>query len=175
MLLDLPPAPPGIPHVLAACGVQPPPVAPAADLSYSSLPLPHGPLPQAFYTPWLLTLAPQPPTPLPQAFYTFWLPVACGLLLAGETRQEALDLARDICVEIGQYFQVGRKMGASMGGRQMGGVKEGASNRAGQLLQFQIGPDRTHACQQSRRGLRTAFIPAVSKLHIINSNLNTTS
>ncbi|KAI8467621.1 MAG: farnesyl diphosphate synthase [Monoraphidium minutum] len=40
------------------------------------------------------------------AYYTFWLPVACGLLLAGETRPEALDLARDICVEIGQYFQI---------------------------------------------------------------------
>jgi geranylgeranyl pyrophosphate synthase len=33
--------------------------------------------------------------------------VACGLLLAGETRPEALDLARDVCLEIGQYFQVG--------------------------------------------------------------------
>ncbi|GBF93349.1 farnesyl diphosphate synthase [Raphidocelis subcapitata] len=40
------------------------------------------------------------------AFYTFWLPVACGLLLAGEARPEALDLARGICVDIGQYFQI---------------------------------------------------------------------
>ena len=40
------------------------------------------------------------------AFYTFWLPVACGLLLAGEARPEALSLAREICVQIGQYFQI---------------------------------------------------------------------
>jgi hypothetical protein len=44
--------------------------------------------------------------PTRQAYYTFWLPVACGLLLAGESRPEALDLARGICVDIGQYFQV---------------------------------------------------------------------
>lgn len=40
------------------------------------------------------------------AFYTFYLPVASGLVLAGETRQEAYDLAQQICVEMGQYFQV---------------------------------------------------------------------
>lgn len=26
--------------------------------------------------------------------------------MAGETRPEALDLAQDICVQIGQYFQI---------------------------------------------------------------------
>eukprot|EP00775_Hariotina_reticulata_P012243 gene12243-12380_t len=40
------------------------------------------------------------------AFYTFYLPVAAGLLLSGETRAEAFDLARQICVEMGQYFQI---------------------------------------------------------------------
>eukprot|EP00879_Flechtneria_rotunda_P022682 GHRR01023954.1.p1 GENE.GHRR01023954.1~~GHRR01023954.1.p1 ORF type:complete len:164 (+),score=64.70 GHRR01023954.1:628-1119(+) len=40
------------------------------------------------------------------AYYTFYLPVAAGLVLAGETRQEAFDLAQQICVEMGQYFQI---------------------------------------------------------------------
>jgi hypothetical protein len=30
-----------------------------------------------------------------------------GLLLSGETRAEAFNLAKQICVEMGQYFQVG--------------------------------------------------------------------
>jgi farnesyl diphosphate synthase len=45
------------------------------------------------------------------AFYTFYLPVAAGLVLAGETRSEAYDLAQRICVEMGQYFQVGGRVG----------------------------------------------------------------
>lgn len=40
------------------------------------------------------------------AFYTFYLPVAAGLLLAGEGRPEAFALAQDICVEMGRYFQI---------------------------------------------------------------------
>lgn len=40
------------------------------------------------------------------AYYTFYLPVAAGLVLAGEARQEAYDLAQQICVEMGQYFQI---------------------------------------------------------------------
>jgi hypothetical protein len=41
------------------------------------------------------------------AFYTFYLPVAAGLVLAGEARPAAFDLAKSICVTMGQYFQVG--------------------------------------------------------------------
>jgi hypothetical protein len=37
----------------------------------------------------------------------FYLPVAAGLVLAGETRAAAFDLAKSICMTIGQYFQVG--------------------------------------------------------------------
>lgn len=40
------------------------------------------------------------------AFYTFYLPVAAGLVLAGETRPEAFALSQQICVDMGQYFQV---------------------------------------------------------------------
>eukprot|EP00878_Enallax_costatus_P031017 GHUV01033844.1.p1 GENE.GHUV01033844.1~~GHUV01033844.1.p1 ORF type:complete len:193 (+),score=70.64 GHUV01033844.1:173-751(+) len=40
------------------------------------------------------------------AFYTFYLPVACGLVLAGESRPEAFKLAQQICIEMGQYFQI---------------------------------------------------------------------
>ena len=40
------------------------------------------------------------------AFYTFFLPVACGMLLAGRTDQHAYDVARNICMKIGEYFQV---------------------------------------------------------------------
>ena len=42
------------------------------------------------------------------AFYSFYLPVACGLLIGGAGSPEALRLARGICVEMGQYFQVRR-------------------------------------------------------------------
>ena len=40
------------------------------------------------------------------AYYSFYLPVACGLLIGGVGQPEALDLAKNICVEMGQYFQV---------------------------------------------------------------------
>lgn len=40
------------------------------------------------------------------AFYTFYLPVACGMVLAGITSPEAYKLANDICVRMGQYFQI---------------------------------------------------------------------
>ncbi|WIA39084.1 hypothetical protein OEZ86_005226 [Tetradesmus obliquus] len=40
------------------------------------------------------------------AFYTFYLPVAAGLVLAGEARPAAFELAKSICVEMGQYFQI---------------------------------------------------------------------
>lgn len=39
------------------------------------------------------------------SFYTFYLPVAAGLLLAGEQRTEALALAQDISLKMGTYFQ----------------------------------------------------------------------
>ncbi|PSC75133.1 farnesyl diphosphate synthase [Micractinium conductrix] len=40
------------------------------------------------------------------AYYTFYLPVACGLRLAGVTDPAAYKLAEDICVTMGQYFQI---------------------------------------------------------------------
>ena len=47
------------------------------------------------------------------AYYSFYLPCACGLLIGGVGTTEALELTRSICVEMGQYFQVG-------GGKQAG-------------------------------------------------------
>ena len=40
------------------------------------------------------------------AFYSFYLPVVCGLLVGGTTSQEAFAVAKDICIQMGQYFQV---------------------------------------------------------------------
>lgn len=40
------------------------------------------------------------------AFYTFYLPVACGMVLAGITDEAAYELAKSICLEMGQYFQI---------------------------------------------------------------------
>lgn len=40
------------------------------------------------------------------AYYSFYLPVACGLLIGGAGSDESLELAKDICVRMGQYFQV---------------------------------------------------------------------
>lgn len=40
------------------------------------------------------------------AFYSFYLPVAYGMVLCGITNPKAYQLALDICVEMGQYFQV---------------------------------------------------------------------
>ena len=40
------------------------------------------------------------------AFYSFYLPVACGLVVAGAASEAALATAREVCLEMGQYFQV---------------------------------------------------------------------
>lgn len=40
------------------------------------------------------------------AFYSFYLPVACGLLVAGITDAHALGSAKEICLQMGQYFQI---------------------------------------------------------------------
>jgi len=40
------------------------------------------------------------------AYYTFYLPVACGLIMAGVTDAPALKLAQDVCIDMGQYFQI---------------------------------------------------------------------
>lgn len=40
------------------------------------------------------------------AFYSFYLPVVCGLLVGGTSSQEAFDVAKGICIQMGQYFQV---------------------------------------------------------------------
>ncbi|GAB4822318.1 hypothetical protein N2152v2_009364 [Parachlorella kessleri] len=40
------------------------------------------------------------------AFYTFYLPVACGMRLAGVQDEAAYQLAQDICIQMGQYFQI---------------------------------------------------------------------
>lgn len=40
------------------------------------------------------------------AFYSFYLPVAMGMRLAGVQEESAYTLARTICVEMGEYFQI---------------------------------------------------------------------
>ena len=40
------------------------------------------------------------------AFYSFYLPVAGGLVLAGQASKDNLALAEGICLQMGQYFQV---------------------------------------------------------------------
>lgn len=40
------------------------------------------------------------------AYYSFYLPVAAGLLLGGVTNDKAFELAKDLCVQMGQYFQI---------------------------------------------------------------------
>ncbi|CAG9463491.1 unnamed protein product [Pedinophyceae sp. YPF-701] len=40
------------------------------------------------------------------AFYTFYLPVALGMRLAGVEDEGAYRVAQDICIEMGQYFQI---------------------------------------------------------------------
>ena len=40
------------------------------------------------------------------AFYTFYLPVAIGMITSGVKDSEAYALARTICCEMGEYFQV---------------------------------------------------------------------
>lgn len=40
------------------------------------------------------------------AFYTFYLPAATAMHLCGMEDERAFDLARDICVRLGQFFQI---------------------------------------------------------------------
>jgi farnesyl diphosphate synthase len=40
------------------------------------------------------------------AFYTFYLPVALALILAKKDDEETLKITRDICCQLGEYFQV---------------------------------------------------------------------
>jgi farnesyl diphosphate synthase len=40
------------------------------------------------------------------AFYTFYLPVAIGMITSRVQEKEAFDLARDICCQMGEYFQI---------------------------------------------------------------------
>jgi farnesyl diphosphate synthase len=40
------------------------------------------------------------------AYYTIYMPIACGMLLAGIQSGKALDVAKKICVKMGQYFQI---------------------------------------------------------------------
>lgn len=40
------------------------------------------------------------------AFYTFYLPIAMGMLLSGITDVSAYKLAKEICMEMGEYFQI---------------------------------------------------------------------
>jgi farnesyl diphosphate synthase len=40
------------------------------------------------------------------AFYTFYLPAASAMQLSGLTEERAYVLARDICVRLGQFFQI---------------------------------------------------------------------
>lgn len=39
------------------------------------------------------------------AFYSFYLPVACGLLVGGVTHEAAFATAKQLCIQMGQYFQ----------------------------------------------------------------------
>ena len=41
------------------------------------------------------------------AFYSFYLPVACGLLVCGVTNESAFATAKELCIQMGQYFQAG--------------------------------------------------------------------
>ena len=40
------------------------------------------------------------------AYYTFYLPMACGLVLSGVTGADALNATKEICVELGEKFQI---------------------------------------------------------------------
>lgn len=43
------------------------------------------------------------------AFYSFYLPVVCGLLVGGINTEAAFATAQDVCIQMGQYFQVGTR------------------------------------------------------------------
>lgn len=40
------------------------------------------------------------------AFYSFYLPVAIGMITSGVEDEEAYDLAKKICLKMGEYFQI---------------------------------------------------------------------
>merc|ERR1719498_374794 len=40
------------------------------------------------------------------AFYSFYLPIACGLIISGINDEKSLELAKNICMIMGEYFQV---------------------------------------------------------------------
>ncbi|KAK9837863.1 hypothetical protein WJX74_006667 [Apatococcus lobatus] len=40
------------------------------------------------------------------AYYSFYLPVACGLIIGGKSDDKDLDVAKEICLQMGQYFQI---------------------------------------------------------------------
>jgi polyprenyl synthetase len=40
------------------------------------------------------------------AFYSFYLPVRLAMIVAGFNSAEHIGVARDICIEMGEYFQV---------------------------------------------------------------------
>jgi farnesyl diphosphate synthase len=40
------------------------------------------------------------------AFYSFYLPIACGLILSGKDDENNLKKTEEICVEMGEYFQI---------------------------------------------------------------------
>ena len=40
------------------------------------------------------------------AFYTFYLPVAIGMITSGVKDKTAFNLARTICCQMGEYFQI---------------------------------------------------------------------
>lgn len=40
------------------------------------------------------------------AYYTFYLSAACAMLLNGVTDESSHDLAKEICIQIGEYFQI---------------------------------------------------------------------
>lgn len=40
------------------------------------------------------------------AFYSFYLPVACGMILGNKSNRHDFDVAREICVAMGEYFQI---------------------------------------------------------------------
>lgn len=40
------------------------------------------------------------------AFYTFYLPVAAGLIIGGVKDQTIFERAKEICIQIGEYFQI---------------------------------------------------------------------
>ena len=44
------------------------------------------------------------------AYYSFYLPVACGLVIGGKSGEKDLQVAKEICLQMGQYFQVSQHL-----------------------------------------------------------------